>query len=735
MTQKAALDAEMATPSSLTAEPAEGQTIAHDDTHFATIREGHAYILVPADAPTSLDTKKHQQAQKDGKTLPAQSVFYNPIQQFNRDLSVLAIRAHSEHVVASREAKAREKREKQMRKRGKGAGASVPDGSNGGAEEGEGGGRAGSEQKVDAAQREQATSSNQQNDPTANGGADPLTANTDASSAAKRKADSPPHLDQDTAHPAKKLKATATAASPAAAGNTDEALPKANLPDETHHERNAKPARPPPFRILDALSATGLRALRYAKEIPAATSVTANDLSPDATRSIRRNVAHNRLDDRIHTTTENAMAHMYGRIGNEGSKYDVVDLDPYGTAVPFLDSAIHALKDGGLLCVTCTDAGVWASNGYPEKTFSLYGGNPIKGRHSHEGGLRLILNAIATVAARYGIAIEPLMSLSIDFYARVFVRVRKSPELVKFLAGKTMVVYNCDSGCGAFQTQLIGKNEPIKARDGQTLYKHGMAQAPRASELCAHCGFKTHLAGPMWAGPLHHPRFLRRILQYLPALDADVYKTTARIEGMLSTALEESGVEDYPDYETSKNDDAAATDDRIIPSMHRGAIDRHPFFFEPSALAGVIHCQAPGEIPVKGALRRAGFKAVRSHIKPGVIRTNAPWSFVWNMMREWVQQKAPLKDGALKAGTAGYAIMRVGSTEQQRMSKKEEVGASSENREKHTDNGSRESVEEYGEAGVVFDEALGKDDPARGKLVRYQLNPRENWGPMNRARG
>jgi tRNA (guanine26-N2/guanine27-N2)-dimethyltransferase len=29
--------------------------------------------------------------------------------------------------------------------------------------------------------------------------------------------------------------------------------------------------------------------------------------------------------------------------------YDVVDLDPYGTAVPFLDSAIQALGDGGML--------------------------------------------------------------------------------------------------------------------------------------------------------------------------------------------------------------------------------------------------------------------------------------------------------------------------------------------------------------------------------------------------
>lgn len=34
---------------------------------------------------------------------------------------------------------------------------------------------------------------------------------------------------------------------------------------------------------------------------------------------------------------------------------------------------------------------------------------------------------------------------------------------------------------------------------------------------------------------------------------------------------------------------------------------------------------------------------------------------------------------------------------------------------------------------VNFDEKLGRDHD-RGKYVRYQLAPRENWGPMARAK-
>lgn len=51
----------------------------------------------------------------------------------------------------------------------------------------------------------------------------------------------------------------------------------------------------------------------------------------------------------------------------------------------------------------------------------------MKGRHCHEFALRVILKELNGHAARYKRAIEPLVSLSVDFYCRVFVRVFDSP--------------------------------------------------------------------------------------------------------------------------------------------------------------------------------------------------------------------------------------------------------------------------------------------------------------------
>ena len=47
------------------------------------------------------------------------------------------------------------------------------------------------------------------------------------------------------------------------------------------------------FNILEALSATGLRSIRYAKEIPLLGSILANDLSHSAVQAMRRNLALN----------------------------------------------------------------------------------------------------------------------------------------------------------------------------------------------------------------------------------------------------------------------------------------------------------------------------------------------------------------------------------------------------------------------------------------------------------
>ncbi|MCJ1398089.1 RNA methyltransferase tRNA(m5U54)methyltransferase [Xylographa trunciseda] len=745
------------------------EVATYDGKQYDTVKEGLATILSPRKSSSTGDSK--------GKTPikdSPQTVFYNPIQQFNRDLSVLAIRIFGDDLTSIRKAK-REQKSHDLKTR---AAASKK-----------------RKRGEDCCNDQLAEVTDPKQLETLNGTSDQHPATeTSQSHPTTEASHSVPSIEGSLPPPAKKTcSPLQNAETSLSLADTDQSNPDSNLEattgtciPQTSSDHPSIPlgsgtssidgnsnthARDPlshSFRVLDALSATGLRALRYAKEIPCVTSVTANDLSPSATDSIKLNVRHNELSGKILAITGNALVHMY-KIGAgayevmpDGSRgrYDVIDLDPYGTAAPFLDAAVQALADNGLLCVTCTDSGVFASVGYLEKTYAQYGGLPLKGPQSHEAGLRLILHAIATSAARYGMAIEPLLSLSIDFYARVFVRVRRSASEAKFLAGKTMLVYSCDQGCGAWNTQFLATNKPTKNKNGDEFYKYAQAQAPTASPYCEHCGFKTHLSGPMWGGHLHNPFFVQRILDELPSLSKEIYETLPRIEGMLSIALEES-LSDSVHEEGTKCLEESPTGQGKIGRLDPSQPDKYPFFIIPSLLAKVLHCVAPSDAALRGALINLQYRVRRSHTKAGTIRTNAPWTVIWEVMREWVRQKAPVKVGAIKPGTAGWGIMRKNRSRASITDLKEQLHVIMETAEdletakvqieaalfksgRPLEKSVEDSAVERGlidktesdrkHLEVVFDEKIGKDVDSK-KLLRYQLNPRPNWGPMTRAKG
>lgn len=184
-----------------------------------------------------------------------------------------------------------------------------------------------------------------------------------------------------------------------------------------------------------------------------------------------------------------------------------------------------------------------------------------------------------------------------------------------------------------------------------------------------------------------------------------------------------------------------------------------------------------------------GYRTSSSHTKPGSIITDAPWAVIWEVIREWIRQKSPVKEGAVTKGTAGWGVMmkdrsKVGGGLQHareelgrlgrecestsslkesleallyRLSNAQKIAISSASDQDGLVNGSVEqqesttlpvSVSTNGEPtpgrpsaihpstlNIVFDEELGRKASARDgkKLLRHQINP-PGWGPMNRAK-
>ena len=78
----------------------------------------------------------------------------------------------------------------------------------------------------------------------------------------------------------------------------DDTTDSSNQPDESKKDIN--------ITVLEALSASGLRAIRYALEIPILTNLIANDLSKEAVTSIERNIKHNGVGDKVKSSLSDA---------------------------------------------------------------------------------------------------------------------------------------------------------------------------------------------------------------------------------------------------------------------------------------------------------------------------------------------------------------------------------------------------------------------------------------------
>lgn len=354
--------------------------------------------------------------------------------------------------------------------------------------------------------------------------------------------------------------------------------------------------------ILEALAASGLRSIRYALEIPGVKRIVANDMSSQAVESISRNIAYNKVEHLVSESKEDAALCMY-KHRRYKERFHIIDLDPYGSPSMFLDAALQAIHDGGLLLVTCTDMAVLCGNG-SETCHAKYGAVSLKSKCCHEMALRIVLHCVESHANRYGRYIEPVLSLSADFYVRIFVKVFTSPSKVKQTTSKLALVFQC-VGCETFTLQSLGK---CVAGPGKN-FKYFPATGPVVGPNCVHCGHRQQLGGPIWNGKLHNFEFVERIVDSLIASPTD-FKTHKRIQGTLNVILEE------------------------LPDV--------PLYYSMDRLSSTLHSICPKMVQFRSALLNAGYQVSLSHACKTSIKTNAPVEFLWDIMRHWIA-KNPLK--------------------------------------------------------------------------------------------
>jgi tRNA (guanine26-N2/guanine27-N2)-dimethyltransferase len=376
-----------------------------------------------------------------------------------------------------------------------------------------------------------------------------------------------------------------------------------------------------PVRILEALSASGIRAIRYHKEIDGVQCVVANDVDPVAVEMIQKNLELNDIPDgSVITSCSDAITLLEdvrrGAIENPELLFDVIDLDPYGTVGPFLDPAIRAVSNNGLLCVTSTDMRNLVG-AIPESCFGLHGSMPIRTRFSTEMALRIILYAMQMAAGKQKKVIEPLLSLSIDFYVRLFVRVRSSPLEAQMSAKNIAVVFECMK-CGSYALQPFGtfpQNAGAK--------KASPAFGPPVGPLCQFCGGQHRMGGPIYSGPIHNGSFLK-----------EAQKTMTQLSKSGNYGVRSSGLIDAASLE--------------LPDT--------PLFYELPRLCSFLKTTVPPLNLFRAAVENCGYRFSGTHASPTAFKTDAPMQVIWDVLRDWVLRKETAVN-KLQPEDPGYKVL------------------------------------------------------------------------------
>lgn len=233
------------------------------------------------------------------------------------------------------------------------------------------------------------------------------------------------------------------------------------------------------YTFLDALSASGIRGIRIAKEVGLNTTLC--DWHELSYEFIKKNIKLNHLSN-CTAIKRNANVVMLDH------SYDIIDIDPFGSPAPFLDTACHSVKR--LLCITATDTAPLCG-AHRNAGIRRYASIPLKTEYYPEIGIRILLGAVARSLAKHDKAMIPLLSYVSIHYYRIFVAVKKNIKSADRCLEEMGFVSHCFN-CSARQ------------------WKKGIAV--HLEKKCPFCGKNTSPAGPLWLGRLHDKSFCEGLI-------------------------------------------------------------------------------------------------------------------------------------------------------------------------------------------------------------------------------
>ncbi len=316
------------------------------------------------------------------------------------------------------------------------------------------------------------------------------------------------------------------------------------------------------FFFVDLLAGTGVRGIRIALETNGYGIL--NDVDPIAYKYCVRNVELNMIGDKLDVFMDEANSLM-NSFTFSGIPIDYIDVDPYGSPIPFIEPVFKPLAKKALLGVSATDTASLTCS-YKKKTLYRYNVECIETDFDKELGLRILLYSITHRGASLCVAVKPLISIYYKHYYRIiFETTRSCIESYRIISSCRGYLWFCP----------------------KSLERGFIKNPEEAYDINCMDNEKPRIAGPLWICSLGNENLVQKAYEEASGLEY-ISKTTRKI---LETLI----------YEYSINNPYIRLD-QLYSKYRRNMIPIKEFI---------------------ETLRNNGFKASRTHMDPRGIKTNA----------------------------------------------------------------------------------------------------------------
>jgi tRNA (guanine26-N2/guanine27-N2)-dimethyltransferase len=316
-----------------------------------------------------------------------------------------------------------------------------------------------------------------------------------------------------------------------------------------------------PLCVCDPMTGSGVRAVRYVLESHNVGRVFAADKNPEAVEAAQDVVKLNGLNKEVYVV-ESEASNLLALHDRE--RFDLIDLDPFGSPAPYFESALRATRDGGILAATATDMGP-LTGARPAACFRKYGVRAIRTEFEKEVAVRILAGCLATVAARIELGIEIVFAHASDHYGRIYAAVRKGKPLANQSTKMLAYLKHCP----------------------RCLNRDSFDSLESIETVCKACGHSAHVGGPLWLGRLWDMEVVQRMVRHTPTL---VSAGLSEIQSILSRIIDEA--------------------------------DKPPFHYRTDAFARSLRMKPASITGFLEALRQCGYRASRTHFDPNGFRTD-----------------------------------------------------------------------------------------------------------------